>query len=160
MLGFRRFVSLVTLLVFTLGALPASAKCYEISEAPLDADCVVMSHGSQRGVWFRLDKADELRKLKLKQPELELQVFELEKIVTLRTQQVKELSQAMDSQSSALATMKVTNNLLVKQKNQTDRDLKAEIEKRQAWYRSPYLWFGVGVATTLAAGAGLVYLVK
>lgn len=160
MLGFGRLVSFIVLLAFVTSTTPALAKCWDISDAPLDADCVVMPYGEQRGVWFSLDRADEIRRMKLKQPELELQISELEKITELRDQQVKKLTQANEAQVRATDELKGVNVLLVKEKNQAERNLEKEIAKRKAWYRSPYFWFGTGVVTTLLAGAGLVYLVK
>ena len=157
MLASSRIIAAITLIAFALTfAVPAGAKCYPIDKAPLDADCVVMPHGSQRGVWFRLDKADELRRLNLIIPELRGQVGRYEELMKLRDSQLTDLRGALGAHKRAGELLKTTNATLVKDA----RRARDERDKAQAalgaWYRSPFLWFGVGTLVSIVVG-GLVF---
>lgn len=148
------------LLVLAL-LLPATAhaECYTIDKAPLDAECVVMTHGSVQGVWLRLDKADELRKLKLESAELELRLDKQDKLIATLEDQSQLLHRAVDTQGLVVTDLKKENELLVRQKNDAVADARDARASADAWYRSPWLWFGVGVFVTGAATTTIVMAV-
>lgn len=135
-------------------ALPAPAlACETVETARLDSECVVMPRGELRGVWFRLDKADELRRASLELAETRQQVTWYQKLSDIRDEQTVAYTQALDERRAALQAVQKVNELLVSDARQAreERDkAKAELGK---WYRSPFLWVSVGVAVTLAGGA-------
>ena len=134
------FLALAVLLV---GA-PARAECFTLATAPLDADCVVMAHGETRGVWFRLDKADELRKLSLEAPELRLQVAKQDDALRLRDEQVGLFRESIAIQRTVAEQLKVEAETLVRTARRANADATEARAERDAWYRSPYLWFAAG----------------
>ena len=147
-----RIVATITLVAFVAAPLPAHAKCYTIEKAPLDADCVIMPFGSTRGVWFRLSKAEELRKLTLIVPELKLQIGEYEKTLALRDSQVSDLRGALDAQKKAGDLLKKSNAVLVRDANRAKREREEAEAALNAWYRSPFLWTGVGALLAILVG--------
>jgi hypothetical protein len=156
----RMWLKTLLVLGFMLVSFNASAECFTLANAPLDADCVVMPHGTTRGVWFRLDKASELRQLALEAPELRLQASKALEAVKLRDGQVVLYLGAIDAQRQAVESLKVANVLLVRQANDArGAALKAQ-DELSAWYRSPVLWFGVGVISSVVAGVAIVQAVQ
>jgi len=126
----------------------ARADCVPLEKATLKDTCVVMARGDVTGVWFELKVADELRKLKLEVPELRFQVQKLEAQVDVEQRRVKLFQEAAQLRAEALAqSEKLTDSVLAK-------SAKVQ-EESAAWYRSPVLWFAVGVVVTSAAVIGI-----
>jgi hypothetical protein len=123
----------------------ASAECFEAATAPAKADCVVMARGENRGVWFSLKAAIELQQSHLKIPELTALVTQLEEVNTLHTEEI-ELYQKTIKEHEA-----IQKSLQVQADDSIRRARRAE-EQLDAWHRSPWLWLGIGIGTTLAIG--------
>jgi len=126
--------------------------CETEATARPDSECVVMQRGGIRGVWFRLDVADELRRMKLEFPELRIQTEKQSEVLALRESQVIYLRQALDAHEKALAEVKSANEILSRDaaRARQERDeAKAELG---AWYRSPILWTAIGSGATLGGG--------
>lgn len=105
-----------------------------------------------RGVWFRLDEADGIRRLRLEVPELRLQVQTLEQMAEVQAERVTALREAtrLRAEATAQATTQLEASL------SREAQLRSEVN---AWYRSPALWFAVGVVVTAAAGVALAVAV-
>lgn len=155
-----KLVSSAIIFSVIFSTLPARADCYTIDNAPLDAECVVMPFGSARGVWFRLDKADALRKMKLESVELKRQISLYEKQVEELESSSEKYAAAYSSQVEATKSMESINAALVSAAAESKRAEAAAKEKLSVWYRSPALWFGGGVVLTVSAGIVGILLSK
>lgn len=140
----------MTRLLICLLALASSAPalaCDTAAEATTQSDCVVMERAGQRGVWFNLAQADEIRRLRLEVPELRLQITNLERAVDVQTQRVDLYREAgqLRREASEVAQMALNDALA------RETRLRSELD---AWYRSPVFWLVVGVVVTAAAFIG------
>lgn len=136
--------SLMLLLALVFSGSPASAECFTLLDAPLDAECVVMPFGDQRGVWLRLDVADEVRRERLELAELRIQNDALTEIANRRNQQVELLRAAVTEHQTATDAAVVDAG-----KSRVERDRLEREMKR--WYRHPALWFGGGVMVSITS---------
>ena len=136
---------ILALVVFLL-PLRAAACETEVNATP-SSECVVMKRGEERGVWFRLDVADELRRFKLEVPELRNQVALLQRQAVLRTAQVEELKLALGLRVEVANELTKINAKLVE-------DARRAREEGSSWTRSPFLWLGVGSLATFGVGLG------
>ncbi len=119
-----------------------------------------MEYGEQRGVWFRLDKAEQLRSAWVLLPELAKQTALYQETLSLREEQVEDLRGSIAAHVEVEATLKRNNELLVGQKLDAERERDEALKKSMAWHRNPALWFGVGVVTTVGAGVVTAILLK
>src|SRR5690606_29515722 len=126
----------------------ANAQCVTVESAPLDADCVVMPFGDQRGVWFRLDKADELRRARLEAVELRTLTEKLERLATLRGDQLELYRLASAERQLSLKSALDVNERLTAVARRAREERDAAVASADAWYRSPFLWFGAGAVAT------------
>ncbi len=126
----------------------ARGECFEQASAPAQADCVVMPRGEMRGVWFSLEAAIKLQQSHLKLPEMEALVSQLEEVNTLKGEEL-ELYKGVIAEHE-----QVKSSLEVQATDLARRLTRAEMA-RDAWHRSPWLWLGIGVGATLAAGVTL-----
>jgi hypothetical protein len=137
-----------TVLVVLLAALPARAQ---------DNGSVVLVNKGVPGFWFpeatatkMLQDLEELPLLRQKVDALELKISRMEDLILL-----------MKDERS------VTEQISAKWKLAFDEQLKITTEQRdhyeellaqeKKWYRSPVLWFSVGVIATAALAIGLNY---
>lgn len=130
----------------------ARADCVETSEATAQSTCVVYTLNGVRGVWFRLDVADEVRRIRLEVPELRLQVTRLTGIDEVQTARVEMYREAATERREALTLAEA----------QIDAGLRREHALREevtAWYRAPALWFAIGVVVTAGSGVALALAV-
>ena len=149
----KKWLSCFLAAAFSLtAARPASAECVTVLEARLDSDCVVMEYGEQRGVWFRLDKADELRRAYVLVPELRLQIDAYQEALELRDSQVDDLRGSIQAHKDVQTTLERSNALLTSRALEAERARDEVLRKQRAWYRSPFFWFGTGVLTTVGIG--------
>lgn len=140
-LGFSLLVSLLPAL--------ARAECFPIEKAPLDADCVVMPYGQQRGVWFRLDKAEEFRQLKLAEPELKRQIALYESTRATLAASALDYKAAYGKQVEVTTATLEINEKLVSEARRSREAAAEAADETDAWYRSPFLWFGAGAVAAL-----------
>jgi hypothetical protein len=102
---------------------------------------VVLPREGIRGLWYDLATANKLRKASLLVPELESQLkLQVEK-VTVRDFQLNGYREAYDLQLEIQAQQQDAIALLTKQEREAREAL-------HVWYRSPTLWFTVGVVVS------------
>lgn len=152
-----RIVASIVMLAILLLPMPAMADCYTLDKAPPDASCVVMKHGEARGVWFSLQLSQEFKAMKQMVPELQAQNMNLQLVVQHRDHQLDLYKGITSELQGTLVEERKAAALIVKQKRRaiTERDeARAELDR---WYRSPWLWMGVGALATIATGATIHY---
>lgn len=150
----RRFIACYLLARILTNSPLAHAECIVegANAAPLP-ECVVMKHGTQRGVWFALKSASVLEQNTRKLPELQKQVSELEAEAAAQVRQIELFKGVVRETVGANSSLTAENEALQRQV------LDAQ-SSRDAWYRSPWLWFGAGVATTVATAFAITQATK
>jgi chromosome segregation ATPase len=139
--------------IFTNSSI-AHAECIvEGADAAPLPECVVMKRGTQRGVWFSLKSASVLEQNTQKLPELKKQVTELEAETTGYVKQIELYKGAVKE------TVAVNSSLTAENEALQHQVIEAQ-SSRDAWYRSPWLWFGAGVATTVATAFAITQAAK
>jgi len=109
-----------------------------------------MPRGEARGVWFDLATADALRRFRLEVPELRLQIASLERAAEVQTERVALYRESTELRASAVAQSETQLEASLRREHQ----LRAELS---AWYRSPALWFAVGILVASGAAIALGY---
>jgi hypothetical protein len=128
-------------LVVCILAFPAFA------DGPPDLRKVVID--GNEFVAFTPKDAQALLDLRLKFPGYKSKMLNLEKQIANKTNQISNLE--------------LSNSNLLEQKSALSEhvaNLELEIERQDAWYKSPYLWFAVGLALGTTGTIAVVYLVK
>lgn len=100
-------------------------------------------------VCFEVPDAQRLLQIYINFPKLELKIGVLEKLdvnLTAQIQKTTELQDNMVKQAELFQGMTV--------------ELQKKLDSMDAWYRSPYLWFAVGVVVSSGVSLGVYYLVK
>ncbi len=100
----------------------------------LDSTCVVMQVRGKSGVWFDLPTARHLKESDQLRPILESQVGDLEKANAARRAEAEDLARANAERQVAQARLESSL-----------RASQDQAAQATAWYRSPYLWLGLGV---------------
>jgi hypothetical protein len=137
---------LATLAFSTCTAIPVYASCETEATAKPDSDCVVLSFQNKRGVWFELNKADELRKASLEVGELRLQIKDHELRAVTRDYQVQTYRDVIKLKSASLDEAKKSMVAFVRQTREARKEASDAREELHAWYRSPVLYMGIGAA--------------
>ena len=100
-------------------------------------------------VCFSTEAAQELLQIKIDLPKLKLKIIRLGDLLDIQEQQIGSLQNM---------------NGILDQKNvvliDLNKDLQEKIENENAWWKSPYLWFGLGVLAGTAVTIGIVYAVR
>lgn len=140
--------------VLALSADPGvvQAECVQASEATSDSTCVVYALNGRRGVWLSLEEAERQRRIRLEVPELRLQVERFTQMDGAQQERISALREStrLRQQATEQATTQLEASL------NREAQLRSEVN---AWYRSPALWFAVGVVVTAAAGVALAVAV-
>ena len=139
-------ILLLCLVILACSAPNIARACDTPSEATAESTCVVLKRDEIPGVWFNLATADDLRKLKLEMPELRLQVTGLEAKIITRDSQLTDYREVVRLKDVSLAT----SDKNMKAFSRRARKAEAALD---AWYRSPYLWAGIGAVTTVGLWA-------
>lgn len=147
-------LSLICAFLYSCGAIA----CETEATATPASDCVVMKRGETRGVWFELKRADELRRGWAELPELRLQIDSYRSLEQIRSAQLEAYREASEARNQVIQDLGTTNEILVRDASRARSERDEALASRDAWYRSPFLWVGVGVVLTVAAG-GTVALV-
>lgn len=148
----------VVLTILATFVLPSVAMaCETADDAKPDSECVVMEREGVRGVWFNLPAATEIARLKESVPVLQEQIEKLEEIGVIRGDQAVLYARAAAGMAETLKEERTATAVIVKAKRRALKERDAAREELGAWYRSPWLWFGAGVAVT-ALGGGAVIL--
>ncbi len=155
----KRLLTFFLVVACSLATLPTLA-CETEATAKPDSDCVVQARAQIRGVWFRLDKAEELRKAYDEIPELRLQINTYDQLIKIRDVQLAGYREASAARKSVSADLQAANTVLSRDAARARKERDEAIASRDAWYRSPFLWTGVGVVLTVATGATAVFLLK
>lgn len=125
--------------------------CETEATAKPDSDCVVVARAGSRGVWFSLATADQLRKNAELLPQLQLQLKSYAELAQIRDQQVAALKDADALRKDVSAKLLRTNEVLARDATRARDERDAAREELGRWYRSPFLWTGVGVVATVGA---------
>lgn len=139
-----RITSIVLILFLALCAPRKAAACDTVENAGLDSTCVVMPFQGRQGVWFDVSTADELRRLRLQVPELQLQLEDFNQIELIRESQLDSMRQAVSLQQGANELLKKTVMANVRDAREAREDAAEAREELNAWYRSPWLWSVAG----------------
>ena len=142
-----RFIAFI--LTFFICLLPATiVLCGEPSST-------IIVHEGTTGYWFpestasrMLQDLEELPPLRLKSEKLELKVKGQEELILLLREDIKITEEIGNKWKLAF-----DNQLAVTEKQ--EEEFKKEIERLDAWYRSPVLWLGVGIIVGGAMAVGL-----
>lgn len=118
--------------------------CDTLATATLESDCVVMDRAGRKGVWFSLDTADKLRKLKLEVPELRLQILNYEKTLEIKNFQISSYLETIALKDSVIQTSKASMDTFARQARLAQEGERLALNELHAWYRSPALWAAVG----------------
>lgn len=130
--------------------------CDTVATATLESTCVVLEREGRRGVWFSLDKAQELRKGALEIPQLRLQLQTHDELEAKRTEQVIQLTAANAERKSAMVALESTNAAHVADARRAREDASQARAELDRWYRSPWVWFGAGIASGALAAVMIV----
>lgn len=136
---------LVFSLVAAFSAEVARADCVPEDAAGPGADCITLNAG---GVWLSDAKADDLSKRVAKLPDaLRLSAAQAVELAAVRAALADRTTEATEMRRTAEAGHQAAVKLA--------GELEAERSAAGAWYRNPWLWFGVGV---VVGGGGAVAL--
>jgi hypothetical protein len=100
-------------------------------------------------VGFLAPDAQTLLQYRIDVPKLKLEIDKLKEKITNNKLQIEKLT-------SANGTLLETKQFLITENVRMQK----EIDTQNAWYKSPYLWFCVGLVAGTAATVTVVYLVK
>lgn len=131
--------------------------CETEATAKPDSECVVMPRGQARGVWFTLDVANTLRKEHELLPELQLQLKSYAELNQIRDQQVAGLKEADALRKDVSQKLLDTTAALARDAERARQERDKAKDELDAWYRSPFLWTGVGVLATVATVVAVGY---
>ena len=112
--------------------------CDPLARATPASECITgVTHpaGGAPGVLLSVRNADMLSKAYAEAPSLRESISELIAANSARQRQAIELQAA-------------------------DQALTAELRDARAWYRSPYLWFSLGVGAALLTGGAAVFVTR
>lgn len=136
---------LICLVILACNCAPAVAfACDNSSEATPDSACVVLDREGVKGVWFRLDRADELRRVHLEVPELRLQIKGLEQRGAARDFQLKNYREVVQLKQQSIDKAMANMGAFAKQAREAREGEQDAMDALHAWYRSPVLWAGIG----------------
>ena len=142
----RIVVAIVALVIL----FPMAALCQ-------DTGSMLLEHNGVQGYWFPMESGDRLLKdvteLKLVREKLSLIDVKLKE-----TEHLIELLKMDVATSEKIADKwKVAFEKQVEVTHSQQEYYEAEIKSLKKWYRSPVLWFSVGVIVTGALAVGLNY---
>jgi len=100
-------------------------------------------------VGFLPADAQTLLQYRIDLPKLKLEITKFKDLVKIKDAEITTLT-------SANATLLETKQFLITENVR----LQKEFDNRDVWYKSPYLWFSVGLVLGTAATVTVVYLVK
>ena len=128
--------------------------CDTEATAKETSTCVVMPRSGQSGVWFSLEKANELRIGNIEIPELKIQIEKYQEIEKNLSEEVASLRSAVDLQKDSIANLELAVGIYVKQAREASEDAQRAKKEIHAWYRSPWLWTTVGIL--LGSGSAIL----
>jgi hypothetical protein len=111
----------------------------------------------RQGVWFDLETADGLRKLKLEYPELKKTLKDYQRLEALGAFQAMRYREAWELTRGVVTDLQSSQAVYVRQAREAREARDAAREELGVWYRSPILWTGAGVTLTLGVGVLVAY---
>ena len=100
-------------------------------------------------VCYEPASAQKLVESYIKLPPLELRISKLAELAHVRALEINELTRGNDNLLAQLGESKAENKRLMQ-----------EIDNQDAWYRSRYLWFTVGLVVGVSASVSIFYAAK
>lgn len=134
---------------FNVKIATASPGCVTADESTPESTCIVYELNGVRGVWFALETADALRRLRLELPELRFQISHFGSIFELQEERIDFYRQANAVHTETIQTL----HGQVDEGVQREEDLRKKIN---AWWRSPALWLSIGILITSIAYVAIV----
>lgn len=138
-----------TAIVFFVVLLVVPCYAQNSAEQPITEDFRAIEIDGKPFVAFDVASAQVLLQMRMDYPKLELQLVKSKELIEIKDQEIFALGEANTN----------LNQQIVEFKNQ-NVELQKQIEKRDSWYRSPYLWFTVGVVAGAALAVGLTYAIN
>ena len=90
-----------------------------------------------------------LLQMRLDYPKMQLNLVKQDELIGIKNQETTALTVVQNNLNDQIKFYKEENVRLQK-----------EIDSSMAWYRSPYLWFGVGAIVATGASIGIFYAAK
>ncbi|HUX79421.1 MAG TPA: hypothetical protein VMW10_06735 [Alphaproteobacteria bacterium] len=120
-------------------------------------DSVALVHRGKNGIWFPIAMANdilsELKHCDLSAIEFHLQEEKLHLLdsqLKLKDRRIQDLYSAISLSKKLEDKMQATIDLAESSRHRSDEAARRAEEAKNAWYRHPVLWLGVGVVLTSA----------
>jgi hypothetical protein len=113
----------------------------------------------KRGIWFELDKVEDLVRAHEMVPQLESAVALQEVIITKTKERLDRCAKDAELASAELQASKALADDAVEQMLRAQGNEKRAEARANAWYNSKALWFGSGVGAAGIVFGGLLLLV-
>lgn len=130
---------------FGASEIPEKVKC----PTPAEMDVFEYIKNTNPYVCFDVDSARCLLKMRKNYPKLELRLNRSLKLNNLRLKQITTLEEMNINRGVQVDAL--TKEVVSWQKKYNSRD---------SFWRSPYLWFGIGLVLGIGSTVGIVYLVR
>jgi hypothetical protein len=130
------------------------------SDDQSDEDCVVMPWKGRDGVWWETNLALQLHSEALRAPKLDEALKKADELLAARDAQLKAVSAALVYAKDSANHWEVLSMEYAGKANENAVKAMEAKEASEAWYRSPILWYVLGVGTAAATVAVAVAVVK
>jgi hypothetical protein len=134
---------------------PRARACDEAAKARPDSSCVVLDRQGVKGVWFRLDEANELRNAVRLIPELNLQIQKYSDLDKKHSDEVEALRGALTLRQLANDELKAEVAKAVQTAREAQDEAAAAREDLGRWWRSPIVWLSVGALAGALVGIAI-----
>jgi hypothetical protein len=140
----------IIFLVFIFTCILASPAFADDPPKKLDPpDMIKCVKDNNEYVCFTPNDAQTLLQYRMDIPDLKLDLKKHKDLLKVKELQVEKLT-------NANAILLDTKHFLITENVRLQR----ELDNRDAWYKSPYLWFGVGLLVGAAGTITIMYIVK
>lgn len=143
-------LSALVCVLATAGNAWADDECPPQREATPASQCVIMPREGQPGAWLALPRFDQVTKAYALAPAVAEQLKHWQATAEARGREAEQWQSAAEARKDAAVALATTADKALAIAEQARSELAAEQARASAWYRNPWLWFGVG----LAVGAG------
>lgn len=141
-----------------IASLLQSSRAYGAEPLQLTPKIIVVE--GKKGLWFPEEQSARiLERLELAGKQ-ELLIDAQEKLIRKQEEAILTATTTIDLQLHLQAETSSYAADLITLVNTTARQRDEAVEKLDAWYRSPGLWYSTGIVTTLVAGVAFVILTK
>ena len=128
---------------------PAVLLAQEQPTTSLPPDVRVQVLDNKKFVCFTETDSLVLLQMRLDYPKLQLKLVKQDELIEIKNKEIETQTVMQNNLSDQINFYKVENCRL-----------QQAIDTSSAWYRSPYLWFGVGAILAAGASIGIFYAAK